>query len=134
MIRDVIPDYLAYVSSQIDSIAMGVVTMFGELCLEGARNKAAIKKAFEGLSKKSGHLARLFVARFFSESRLIAMREMGISSHQWIASRAIKNRGCDHVNDGEVQVIGEPFSHGLAVSGQTTRSGGWCSCITIPIP
>lgn len=97
---------------------------------------ARISGLYEGLAgARAQTIARTEVARAYNETRVTAMRQLGVAMSEWLSARDERVRE-SHGIDGEQRRLGEPFSNGLRWPNDPTGAPDMvinCRCVAIPV-
>ena len=97
---------------------------------------ARVRERFDVERSRALTIARTETAQSFSFGRFEGMKQAGIQKHEWLTSRDARVRDSHAAQDGEVAVIGEPFTNGARYAGDPQASPGEiinCRCVTVPI-
>jgi SPP1 gp7 family putative phage head morphogenesis protein len=78
-----------------------------------AEIQKTVRGAFNTSLSRSTTIARTEVGSITTRARFVAMREAGVSKHEWISARDKNVRESHEKVDGEIVEIGEEFSNGL---------------------
>jgi SPP1 gp7 family putative phage head morphogenesis protein len=96
------------------------------------RVTAVQKEAYVGQART---VARTETMSVFSKARVDAMQTAGVTKHEWLSARDEATRDT-HQIDGEVVIIGEPFSNGLLWPlewGADASEVINCRCVALPV-
>jgi HK97 family phage portal protein len=100
--------------------------------IESAATVGEAREVLTHVRSRAGAIAEFFVSRFLNQSRFVAMTQLSVSRHVWVASRSAN--GCDHAGlDGEAVAVGDEFSNGQVLPGQSSNGSTACSCVTVPV-
>lgn len=97
-----------------------------------ARVRAVIREAYNGQAKV---VARTETAAAYGGARNEAMKQEGITEHEWLSARDERVRET-HQIDGEVVRIGSKFSNGLTRPHDPGADAGeviQCRCVALPV-
>jgi HK97 family phage portal protein len=78
-----------------------------------AEIQKTVRGAFNTSLSRSTTIARTEIGSITTRARFVAMREAGVSKHEWISARDKNVRESHEKVDGEIVEIGEEFSNGL---------------------
>jgi HK97 family phage portal protein len=92
--------------------------------------KDRVKQAFNVERARALTIARTELGQSFAGGRYVEMQAEGVTKHQWLTAGDDEVRETHADQEGEIQVIGEPFSNGLLypLQADSNDPGEVCNC------